>query len=51
MSGASPSSPPTPSSPQSPSPFSLSRQELALVAVTAFWGSTFLIIQLAMQHS
>ena len=51
VSGASPSPPSTSSSPQSPSPFSLSRQELALVAVTAFWGSTFLIIQLAIQHS
>jgi drug/metabolite transporter (DMT)-like permease len=29
----------------------LSRQEIALVLVTMLWGSTFLIIQIAMQHS
>ncbi|MGL3198810.1 MULTISPECIES: EamA family transporter [Curtobacterium] len=29
----------------------LGRQELALVAVTAVWGSTFLIVHVAMQHS
>jgi drug/metabolite transporter (DMT)-like permease len=28
-----------------------SRQELALIAITALWGSTFLIVHLAMQHS
>ncbi|CAB3662038.1 putative DMT superfamily transporter inner membrane protein [Achromobacter denitrificans] len=31
--------------------FALSRQEIALVLVTMLWGSTFLIIQIAMQHS
>ena len=31
--------------------FALSRQEIALVLVTMLWGSTFLIIQLAMQHA
>ncbi|WP_448642022.1 DMT family transporter [Geodermatophilus sp. URMC 63] len=29
----------------------LSRQELALVAVTAVWGATFLVVHLAVQHS
>jgi drug/metabolite transporter (DMT)-like permease len=29
----------------------LSRQELALVAVTAVWGTTFLVVHLAAQHS
>jgi drug/metabolite transporter (DMT)-like permease len=29
----------------------LTRQELALVAVTAVWGATFLIVHLAVQHS
>jgi drug/metabolite transporter (DMT)-like permease len=29
----------------------LSRQELALAAVTAVWGTTFLIVHLAVQHS
>jgi drug/metabolite transporter (DMT)-like permease len=29
----------------------LSRQELALVAVTAVWGTTFLVVHLAVQHS
>jgi drug/metabolite transporter (DMT)-like permease len=28
----------------------LSRQELALVAVTAVWGATFLVVHLAVQH-
>ncbi|MDN4613959.1 DMT family transporter [Leifsonia sp. F6_8S_P_1B] len=28
-----------------------SRQELALIAITALWGATFLIVHLAMQHS
>ncbi|KAG1253882.1 hypothetical protein G6F65_017270 [Rhizopus arrhizus] len=31
--------------------FALSRQEFALVLVTMLWGSTFLIIHIAMQHS
>lgn len=31
--------------------FSLTRQEIALVLVTMLWGSTFLIIHIAMQHS
>lgn len=31
--------------------FSLSRQELALVAITMVWGSTFLVVQWAMQHA
>lgn len=31
--------------------FALSRQEIALVMVTMLWGSTFLIIHIAMQHS
>ncbi len=31
--------------------FALSRQEIALVLVTVLWGSTFLIIHIAMQHS
>ena len=31
--------------------FSLSKQELALVAVTMLWGTTFLIIHTAMQYS
>lgn len=31
--------------------FALSRQEVALVLVTMLWGSTFLIIHIAMQHS
>lgn len=31
--------------------FALSRQEIALVLVTMLWGSTFLIISIAMQHS
>lgn len=30
---------------------SLRRQELALIAVTAVWGSTFLLVHWAMQHS
>lgn len=30
---------------------SLSRQELALVVVTAVWGGTFLLVHLAMRHS
>lgn len=29
----------------------LSRQELALVAVTALWGATFVVVHLAVQHS
>ena len=29
----------------------LSRQELALIAVTMVWGGTFLVVHLAMQHS
>jgi drug/metabolite transporter (DMT)-like permease len=29
----------------------LGRQELALVAVTAVWGTTFLVVHLAVQHS
>ena len=28
----------------------LSRQELALIAVTAVWGTTFLVVHLAVQH-
>ncbi len=32
-------------------PFALSRQELALIVVTMVWGTTFLIIHLAMRHS
>ncbi|PNM93018.1 DMT family transporter [Achromobacter xylosoxidans] len=31
--------------------FALSRQEIALVLVTMLWGSTFLVIHIAMQHS
>lgn len=31
--------------------FALSRQEVALVLVTMLWGSTFLVIHIAMQHS
>lgn len=31
--------------------FTLTRQEVALVLVTMLWGSTFLIIHIAMQHS
>lgn len=31
--------------------FALTRQEIALVLVTMLWGSTFLIIHIAMQHS
>lgn len=31
--------------------FSLSRHELALVAITMVWGTTFLIVQWAMQHA
>lgn len=34
-----------------PAPLSLSRQELALVAVTMLWGATFLIIHIAMRYS
>ena len=30
---------------------SLRRQEIALIAVTAVWGSTFLLVHWAMQHS
>jgi drug/metabolite transporter (DMT)-like permease len=29
----------------------LSRQEVALLAITAVWGSTFLVVHIAMQHS
>lgn len=29
----------------------VSRQEVALLAITALWGSTFLVVHLAMQHS
>lgn len=32
-------------------PLALSRQELALVAITMVWGATFLVIREAMQHS
>ncbi|PYD60027.1 EamA family transporter [Novacetimonas maltaceti] len=32
-----------------PAPFALSRQEAALVGVTMIWGTTFLIVHLAMQ--
>lgn len=32
-------------------PFALSRQELALIVVTMVWGTTFLVIHLAMRHS
>nr|WP_040502268.1 DMT family transporter [Herbaspirillum sp. YR522] len=32
-------------------PLQLSRQELALVAVTMFWGSTFVVVQNAMHHA
>src|SRR6478609_3019210 len=31
--------------------FAVSRQEGALLAITALWGSTFLVVHLAMQHS
>lgn len=31
--------------------FALTRQEIALVLVTMLWGSTFLVIHIAMQHS
>ncbi|ERK69278.1 putative membrane protein [Leifsonia aquatica ATCC 14665] len=31
--------------------FAVSRQEGALLAITALWGSTFLIVHLAMEHS
>ena len=31
--------------------FPVSRQEAALLAITALWGSTFLIVHLAMEHS
>lgn len=40
----------TPSS-HIPSQPLLSRQELALIAVTMVWGGTFLVVHLAMQHS
>lgn len=30
---------------------SISRQETALLAITAVWGSTFLLVHLAMRHS
>ncbi|GAB1836876.1 DMT family transporter [Achromobacter xylosoxidans] len=36
---------------KSESMFALSRQEIALVLVTMLWGSTFLVIHIAMQHS
>lgn len=29
----------------------VSRQELALIAITAVWGATFLVVHTAMQHS
>lgn len=32
-------------------PLSLSRQELALIAVTMVWGATFLIVHIAMRYS
>jgi drug/metabolite transporter (DMT)-like permease len=32
-------------------PFSLSRQELLLVAITMVWGGTFLVVHIAMRHS
>lgn len=34
-----------------PSKLQLRPQELALIAITALWGSTFLIVHTAMQHS
>ncbi|WP_202760326.1 DMT family transporter [Delftia acidovorans] len=39
------------SSSHSSRPPLLSRQELALIAVTMVWGGTFLVVHLAMQHS
>ncbi|VFR42006.1 Permease of the drug/metabolite transporter (DMT) superfamily [plant metagenome] len=40
-----------PCAPSSPPLFSLSRQELALIGVTMIWGTTFLVVHLAMRHS
>ena len=34
-----------------PRPRLLSRQELALVLITAVWGATFLIVHIAVQYS
>lgn len=34
-----------------PFPLSLSRHEMALLAITMVWGATFVIVQWAMQHS
>ncbi len=34
-----------------PRPLSLSRQELALLAITVLWGGTYLVIHLAMRYS
>ncbi|MDD0857997.1 hypothetical protein NHF46_09915 [Arthrobacter alpinus] len=34
-----------------PRSFSLSRPELALLAITALWGGTYLVIHLAMRYS
>ncbi|HRP79698.1 MAG TPA: EamA family transporter, partial [Aquamicrobium sp.] len=34
-----------------PQSFPLSRHELALLAVTMVWGTSFLIVQWAMQHA
>ncbi|WP_091438828.1 DMT family transporter [Geodermatophilus poikilotrophus] len=44
----------TRSGPRTPSRWSapsLTRQELALVGITALWGATFLVVHLAVQHS
>jgi drug/metabolite transporter (DMT)-like permease len=37
--------------PASRSVLSLTRQELALVGITAVWGATFLVVHIAVQHS
>lgn len=37
--------------PRRPRPLSLSRQELALLAITVLWGGTYLVIHLAMRYS
>lgn len=36
---------------RSPRPLSLSRQELALLAITVIWGGTYLVVHLAMRYS
>ncbi len=37
--------------PLSPGPLALSRQELALLAITVIWGGTYLVVHLAMRYS